>query len=212
MGPSALILNRVKRNKSRALMGRGEDRRFHNKTTRHAFWKTLNHGCYSNFERVFHFRYGLGGHRGPGGGNGVRAHLYPRQRTHGLGGYPSSKSFPKGPKGKPQPVEFKLNVPLQNEAGTPASKKVSPPPNLTSLQEIATPPQPKNVSAPLEPKPNPSLQVKLIPPTSQKVSPFFFPSLSGTKIRPKAGKGIPEVSAPTDRVILKARRPAPPRI
>ncbi|GFY76131.1 hypothetical protein TNIN_152721 [Trichonephila inaurata madagascariensis] len=99
----------------------------------------------------------------------------------------------------------------ENEAGAPASKKVSPPPNLTSLQEIATPPQPKNVSAPLEPKPNPSLQVKLTPPTSQKVSPFTSEFIRH-KIRSKPKVSIPEVSAPTDRVILKARRPAPPRI
>ncbi|GFR11987.1 retrovirus-related Pol polyprotein from transposon opus [Trichonephila clavata] len=53
----------------------------------------LHHGCYSNFELVFHFRYGLEGHRGPHGGNGVESHMYPRQRTHGLGGYPSDKSL-----------------------------------------------------------------------------------------------------------------------
>ncbi|GFY76130.1 hypothetical protein TNIN_152711 [Trichonephila inaurata madagascariensis] len=109
-----------------------------------------------------------------------------------------------------EPVEFKLNVPLQNEAGTPASKKVSPPPNLTSLQGIATPPQPKNVSAPLEPKPNPSLQVKLTPPTSQKVSPFTSEFIRH-KIRSEPKVSIPEVCAQTDRVILKARLPASPR-
>ncbi|GFV79402.1 hypothetical protein TNCV_1903741 [Trichonephila clavipes] len=39
MGSSALSLNRVKRNSSRGLMGRGEDQRVHNKNTRHAFRK-----------------------------------------------------------------------------------------------------------------------------------------------------------------------------
>ncbi|GFU46929.1 hypothetical protein TNCV_110991 [Trichonephila clavipes] len=40
MGPSALSLNRVKRKKSRALMGGDEDQRVHNKNTRHAFRKS----------------------------------------------------------------------------------------------------------------------------------------------------------------------------
>ncbi|GFR18412.1 hypothetical protein TNCT_434751 [Trichonephila clavata] len=52
-----------------------------------------------------------------------------------------------------EPVE--CNIPLQVKAAPPASKKVSPPPNLTSLQENATPPQPKKVFVTLDPKPNP---------------------------------------------------------
>ncbi|GFR11985.1 hypothetical protein TNCT_695791 [Trichonephila clavata] len=67
-----------------------------------------------------------------------------------------------------EPVEF--NIPLQDEAALPASKKVSPLRNFTCLLENTTPPQPKIVSVPLEPKSNPSLQVT--PPTPRKVSPF----------------------------------------
>ncbi|GFQ85214.1 hypothetical protein TNCT_252131 [Trichonephila clavata] len=43
-----------------------------------------------------------------------------------------------------EPVE--CNISLQVEAAPPASKKVRPPPNLTSLQENATPPQTKKRS------------------------------------------------------------------
>ncbi|GFX49153.1 hypothetical protein TNCV_5041471 [Trichonephila clavipes] len=99
-----------------------------------------------------------------------------------------------------------FNVTLQDEAAPPVSKKVSPSPNLTSLQEKATLPQPKKVS-----KPNLSLQVKLTSPTPPKVSPFTSEFIRH-KIRCKPKVSIPEVSAPTDRVILKARRPALPRI
>ncbi|GFQ81876.1 hypothetical protein TNCT_358571 [Trichonephila clavata] len=106
-----------------------------------------------------------------------------------------------------EPVE--CNIPLQVKAAPPASKKVSPPPNLTSLQENATPPQPKKVIVTLDPKPNPTLQVT--PPTPQKVSPFSSEFIRH-KIRSKPKLSIPEVSAPTDRVILKARKPALPRI
>ncbi|GFR17033.1 hypothetical protein TNCT_151181 [Trichonephila clavata] len=106
-----------------------------------------------------------------------------------------------------EPVEFK--IPLQDEAAPPSSKKVSPPPNLTSLQKNPTPPPPKKVSVPLEPKLSPSLQVT--PPTSPKVSPFTSEFIRH-KIRSKPKVSIPEVSAPTDRVILKVRRAAPLRI
>ncbi|GFX79082.1 hypothetical protein TNCV_3913671 [Trichonephila clavipes] len=67
-----------------------------------------------------------------------------------------------------EPVDF--NIPLQDEAAPLLSKKVSSPPNLTSLQENTTSSQPTKVSVPLEPKL--SLQVKLTPPTPQKVNPF----------------------------------------
>ncbi|GFY64838.1 hypothetical protein TNIN_72921 [Trichonephila inaurata madagascariensis] len=103
-----------------------------------------------------------------------------------------------------EPVEF--NIPLQDEPAPPVSKKVSPTPNLNSLQEKATLPQPKTVS-----KTNISLQVKLTSPTSPKVSPFTS-ELIRHKIRSKPKVSIPEVSAPSDRVILKAKRPALPRI
>ncbi|GFW60760.1 hypothetical protein TNCV_571061 [Trichonephila clavipes] len=105
-------------------------------------------------------------------------------------------------------IEF--NVTLQAEAALPVSKKVSPP-NLTSLQEKTTPPKPKKVSSPLKSKPNPSLQVKLTSPTPQKVSPFTSEFIRH-KIRAKPKVSIPQVSVPTNRVILKAKRPAPPRI
>ncbi|GFY38126.1 hypothetical protein TNIN_369921 [Trichonephila inaurata madagascariensis] len=59
--------------------------------------------------------------------------------------------------------------------------------------------------------PEPSLQGKLTSPTSQKGSPFISEFIRH-KIRSKPKVSIPEVSAPTDRVILKARRPALPRI
>ncbi|GFR20855.1 hypothetical protein TNCT_724721 [Trichonephila clavata] len=67
-------------------------------------------------------------------------------------------------------VEF--DIPLQNEAALPASKKVSSPRNFTSFLDNTTPPQHKIVSVPLEPKPNPSLQVKFTPPPPRKVSSF----------------------------------------
>ncbi|GFY59389.1 hypothetical protein TNIN_492571 [Trichonephila inaurata madagascariensis] len=104
-----------------------------------------------------------------------------------------------------------LNVTLQDEAAPPVSKKVSPSLNLTSLQDKATPPQPEKVSSPLESKPNLSLQVKLTSPTPPKVSPFTSEFIRH-KIRCKPKVSIPEVSAPTNRVILQARRPALPRI
>ncbi|GFQ98429.1 hypothetical protein TNCT_136941 [Trichonephila clavata] len=100
---------------------------------------------------LVHFRsdnsYGLGGHRGLCGGNGVGSHLPPRQRTHGLEDIPQVRASKSSKVSKP--VEFKIH--LQDEAAPPESKKVSPFPNLTSLQENATPPQPQKVSAPLEP-------------------------------------------------------------
>ncbi|GFV69372.1 hypothetical protein TNCV_4589691 [Trichonephila clavipes] len=80
-----------------------------------------------------------------------------------------------------------INVPFQDEAASPQTKKVS---------------------SPLELKPNLSFQVKL---TSKKVSPFTSEFVRH-KIRCKPKVSIPEVSAPTNRVILKAKRPAPLRI
>ncbi|GFT44764.1 hypothetical protein TNCV_2845441 [Trichonephila clavipes] len=101
-----------------------------------------------------------------------------------------------------EPAEF--NIPLQDEAALPVSKKVSSNPNLTSLQKSTTSPQPKKISAPLVPKPNPSLQVKLAPPTPKKANPFTSEFIR-RKIRSKPKVSIPEVSALADRVILKAR-------
>ncbi|GFY72043.1 hypothetical protein TNIN_265341 [Trichonephila inaurata madagascariensis] len=80
------------------------------------------------------------------------------------------------------------------------------------LQAKAAPPQPKKVSSPLESKPNLSFQVKLTSPAPKKVSPFPPSEFIRHKIRCKPKVSIPEVSAPTDRVILKAKRPAPPRV
>ncbi|GFS48688.1 hypothetical protein TNIN_437881 [Trichonephila inaurata madagascariensis] len=80
-----------------------------------------------------------------------------------------------------------------------------------SLQDEAVPPQPKKVSSPLELKPNLSFQVKLTSPTPKQVSPLTSEFIRH-KIRSKPKVSIPEVSAPNDRVILKAKRPAPPRI
>ncbi|GFV66086.1 hypothetical protein TNCV_2891561 [Trichonephila clavipes] len=78
-------------------------------------------------------------------------------------------------------------------------------------KESTTSPQPKKVSVPLEAKSNPSLQVKLTPPSPKKVNPFTS-EFNRHKIRSKPRVNIPEVSAPNDRVILKARRPVLPRI
>ncbi|GFU18208.1 hypothetical protein TNCV_2033581 [Trichonephila clavipes] len=77
------------------------------------------------------------------------------------------------------------------------------------LQDEAVPPQPKKVSSPLEPKPNLSFQVKPTSSTPKKVS-FFTTEFIRHKIRSKPKVSIPEVSAPNNRVILKAKRPAPP--
>ncbi|GFT60520.1 hypothetical protein TNCV_1966241 [Trichonephila clavipes] len=85
-------------------------------------------------------RYGLGGHGGPRGGDGVGNLLHPGKRTHGLGGY------------------------SPGETDMPAPKKVS----------------------------------------------FFSSEFVRHKIRCKPKVSTPEVSAPSNRVILKAKRPAPP--
>ncbi|GFW80090.1 hypothetical protein TNCV_459991 [Trichonephila clavipes] len=103
-----------------------------------------------------------------------------------------------------------LNVSLQDQAAPSVSKKVSPSYNIT-LQENTPPPQHKKVSLPLEPKPNPSLQGKLTPTIPKKVSPITSEFIRH-KIRCKPKVSIPHVSAPTNRVILKARRPSLPKI
>ncbi|GFU62092.1 hypothetical protein TNCV_4893101 [Trichonephila clavipes] len=77
------------------------------------------------------------------------------------------------------------------------------------LQEEAVPPQPKKVSLPLEPKTNLSFQVKQTSPILKQVSPFTSEFVRH-KIRCKPKVSIPEVSAPSNRVILRAKRPAPP--
>ncbi|GFV79401.1 hypothetical protein TNCV_1903731 [Trichonephila clavipes] len=78
-------------------------------------------------------------------------------------------------------------------------------------QDEAAAPQPKRVSSPLEIKPNLSFQVKLTSPTPKKVSPFTSEFVRH-KIRSKPKLSVPEASAPANRVILKAERPAPLRI
>ncbi|GFV17854.1 hypothetical protein TNCV_3236041 [Trichonephila clavipes] len=77
------------------------------------------------------------------------------------------------------------------------------------LQAEAIPPQPKKVSSPLESKHNLSFQGKLTSPTPKQVSPFTSEFVRH-KIRCKPKVSISEVSAPSNRVILKAKRPAPP--
>ncbi|GFU13106.1 hypothetical protein TNCV_1445281 [Trichonephila clavipes] len=77
------------------------------------------------------------------------------------------------------------------------------------LQDEAVPPQPKKVSSPLEPKTNLSFQVKQTSSTPKQVS-LFTSEFVRHKIRCKPKVSIPEVSAPNNRVILKAKRPAPP--
>ncbi|GFY50705.1 hypothetical protein TNIN_165191 [Trichonephila inaurata madagascariensis] len=100
---------------------------------------------------------------------------------------------------------------IQDEAAPPVLKKVSQSPNLTSLQKKSSPPQSKKISVSIEPKPNPLLQVKVKIPTPQKVSPFTSEFILH-KIRSKPKVSLPEVSAPNNRVILKARRPSLPKI
>ncbi|GFW50363.1 hypothetical protein TNCV_2886691 [Trichonephila clavipes] len=87
--------------------------------------------------------------------------------------------------------------------------KVSEPVINVPLQAEAVPPQPKKVSLSLEPKTNLSFQVKLTSPAPKKVS-FFSSEFVRHKIRCKPKVSIPEVSAPSNRVILRAKRPAPP--
>ncbi|GFY10736.1 hypothetical protein TNCV_1122591 [Trichonephila clavipes] len=67
--------------------------------------------------------------------------------------------------------------------------------------------QHKKVSLPLEPKPNPSFQGKLAPSISQKVNPITSEFIRH-KISCKPKVSIPEVSAPTNRVVLNSRRPS----
>ncbi|GFT60521.1 hypothetical protein TNCV_1966251 [Trichonephila clavipes] len=87
--------------------------------------------------------------------------------------------------------------------------KVSEPVINVPLQAEAVPPTPKKVSLPLQSKPNLPFQVKLTSPAPKKVS-FFSSEFVRHKIRCKPKVSTPEVSAPSNRVILKAKRPAPP--
>ncbi|GFS81269.1 hypothetical protein NPIL_457511 [Nephila pilipes] len=86
-------------------------------------------------------------------------------------------------------IEFSISMRVKKS--TPAKKKVSPP-----------------VGA----KKNSSLQVTPTPPDTIKVSALAYYESIRRKIRSKPKVIPPQVSSASDRVILKARPPVPPRV
>ncbi|GFT02419.1 hypothetical protein NPIL_83401 [Nephila pilipes] len=112
-----------------------------------------------------------------------------------------------------EPVIIMTKVTLQPTSTPAAPVEVSKPiiPN-TSVQVNKTTPAKKKVSPPVDTKENSSLQVTSTPPERKKVSALAYYESIRRKIRTKSKVSPPQVSPASDRVILKARPPVPPRV
>ncbi|GFT45591.1 hypothetical protein NPIL_65421 [Nephila pilipes] len=111
-------------------------------------------------------------------------------------------------------INIKTNVTFQNNSTPVAPIEVSKPaiPNTSFQGKTATPVK-KKVSSPVDVKENTSLQVTPKQPAPKEVSPLaaYYESIR-RKIRTRPKVSPPKVSSSSDRVILKARPPVPPRL